>query len=153
MFGYFCSVVFLVFGGISFYFSGSIQGFSFDPIGSSLFPRTISALLVLFSFLAIVEMIIKKESRLGVSWKVLGTVLLIMLLIFLYILATFVYRIPFSISTLVLVFVVSFLVSEKYSRKIFCYSILIGAVVGISCEYLFTEFFFVDLPVIWRLYV
>lgn len=147
MLGFLSNTIFLIVGILGVFFSYSISGFSFDPIGPSLIPKLVSVFLVLFSVLSFVHTYENRKESYDLKQIVIP--LLCFLYVVLFIFIVFLVGVPFSISVSVMFFLISSAISENNKSVNSLKSAFIGFLIGVFSEIIFTRFFFVDLPTIW----
>lgn len=130
-----------------------IAGFSFDPIGSKAFPIGISLLLVALCCLILFSALFRRKNnpakeKTAPAHAFLRILGMLTLIIF-YIITVFSLRLPLSLMTLCFVLLASsILPMEVRSRGTFI-ALLGGLILGFASEWVFTRFFFVDLPTLW----
>jgi len=71
------------------------------------------------------------------------------LLVVAFVLAIFEAHIPVSLAIWAYVCLATQVMTRQHRAKRFLQSLIVGAVLGFGCEWLFTRVFFVDLPTLW----
>lgn len=143
-------VCFLILGVITVWQVSKINSISFDPLGSKAAPYTFSGLLIILLFVDLVRNGLKSnKDDITPSTSEILSVVGVLFVSIIYCLAVFQLKIPFSIATILLVFIVAWLLQPVMSIKVLSMRLLFGALLGLGGELLFTKVFYVDLPTIW----
>lgn len=155
-------------GALGWLESLKIKGFAFDSLGSRAVPQTLSALLLLAGFWVIVQgflgarMAMQPAADVGVvdgdeeddedveatgADYVRAVAMFVFSFIFVY--AVFVLRIPLSLSVLAFTVAGAQLLVRANRKRATLVAALVGVILGFGTEWIFTSFFFVDLPTFW----
>ena len=139
--------------------ASKITGISFDPLGPASTPYTISGFTVLLSVICVwklLKTVSKAEAdahleNIGRIYtaREIAEVLALFGFVIVYVLALFVFRVPFAISTLVLLPASACLLERTVTGRIPLIALATGAFIGFGGELLFTRVFFIDLPTLW----
>lgn len=148
-----------VFGWVE---SMKIKDFTFDPLGSRAVPQTLSGLLVLAGCWIILQRLLharlamqpatesvadaEAERPTGVDYaRAVGMFLLAMAFAY----AVFELRIPLSLCVLVFCLAGAQLLVPVSHIHATLLAVVVGVTLGFGAEWIFTNFFFVDLPTLW----
>ncbi len=124
----------------------------YDPIGPAAFPRALSviigvlALAVMASAIRGPSLAAAKDEGRPLSYRprpdlALGSVLLTAGYVALLAFRTFSFAVVTTVYLVVLIMLLF-----KFERRRLPAAVLLAALVGFGCDYIFTQFFFIDLP-------
>lgn len=130
-----------------------ITGFSFDPLGSQAFPIGISLLLIGVCALVLMIPVFKRQkpstSEVHFPATAYLKVLAMLVLVTSYVITVFIMRLPLSLMTVVFVVLASTALPSDHRLRDSVVALATGLVLGFGIEWIFTHFFFVDLPTLW----
>lgn len=145
-------VMMLAFGASGYLAAQHIGGFSFDPLGSKAIPAGVSALLVGVSLLALAFCLFRPKREDGkedteipqLSSFVQPLITLLLTAGFLY--SVFVLRVPLSLMTTLFISLAAAVLAPDNRLRRTTYGLITGLILGFGIEWIFTSFFFVDIP-------
>ncbi|MFT2112079.1 tripartite tricarboxylate transporter TctB family protein [Marinomonas sp. 2405UD68-3] len=141
---------FLALGIVAAWQASQINSISFDPLGSKAAPYAFSGLLIFLLLLDLIRNGFRaNKDDTNHSITEIISVISVLSMSILYCLSIFLFDVPFSISTIFLVPIVSWILQPVMSKKTVLTRFIFGTCLGVGGELLFTKVFFVDLPTIW----
>ncbi|WP_372802108.1 tripartite tricarboxylate transporter TctB family protein [Paracoccus seriniphilus] len=152
------SVTMIGIGILGWLQSRNIKGFAFDALGSQAVPKLLSALLVLAGIWILLQGVIFRGQSAGTTGdtdeppleagdylRAISMFALSVAFAFL----VFQMRLPLSICVLATCLIGGRLLAPRGRRNATVISAFAGLILGFGAEWIFTRFFFVDLPTLW----
>lgn len=165
-------------GVVAYWVATKIGGMSFDPLGPKAVPEGLSLLLVVLCLLLgvlRVRTFWRERSGKGIAEKAapsldgddgsedatddqaegdakalsLWTSLLMMVLAVAFVVGIFLARLPVSLVVWAYVCLAGLVMSRQNLVRRLIILLIVGLILGVGCEWIFTRFFFVDLPTLW----
>ncbi|UTW11413.1 tripartite tricarboxylate transporter TctB family protein [Marinobacterium rhizophilum] len=148
------TLLMIALGLVGYLEAQKITSFSFDTLGSKAIPQGLSVLLLLVGILVLLlpqlrPKPMEAETSAAFQLSDLGRTLVMLVFVAIYILGMFTLRLPVSLMTTAFVVASASLLPMPHRAQGTVRALITGLILGFGVEWIFTRFFFVDLPTLW----
>ncbi len=149
------TLMMIAFGTLGYLAAQKIGGFSFDPLGSKALPEGSSVLLIAVSLIVLALCLFtplsesQEEQAEALQHSSFVQVAATLALTVAYVLSVFVFRLPISLTTALFIKLTAAILAPTCRARCARYAFITGLILGFGIEWIFTSFFFVDLPTLW----
>lgn len=152
---YFVATLLIVLCGMFLYESWDLPPGSFEPLGSGPIPQAVSVLIMGMCVCVMFNAWRRDKAAVAETAEIAEedrpepprprNAVIVLVATVLYALAMAYQLLPFWLATIILVFSIIAILSG-FNRRSMVIGLIIATVMGVGCQIIFTQIFFVDLP-------